>query len=208
MIRDVLGLAKTRSEAKKIISQGKVLVDGKIRREELFPAGLMDVISIPEIEKNFRILPSPKGLVLHPIGKEEATFKLCKIEDKTTLKGGHTQLNLHDGSNVLVRVADPKKPEEDIYKTMDTLRLSIPQREVLACMRLRKDAPAIVTGGKNVGRHGKIVEIEKTLGKKRRNLLVTLEDEKGNRFQTILNFVFVIGEKEPCISLPEADRDV
>jgi len=205
IVRDILGFAKTRSEAKKIISQGKVLVDGKIRREERFPAGLMDVISIPEIKKNFRILPSPKGLVLHPISEDEATFKLCKIEDKTTVKDGHIQLNLHDGSNVLVKVADPKNPEEDSYKTMGTLKLSIPEREVLEYARLKEGASAIIIGGKNMGRHGKILEIEKAPGKKRRNLLVTLEGEKGNRFQTILNFVFVVGEKEPYISLPEVD---
>jgi small subunit ribosomal protein S4e len=63
---------------------------------------------------------------------------------------------------------------------------------------------AIITGGKNVGKHGSIVEIEKAAGKKRRNALVTIEDKKGNRYQTILNFVFAVGETQPLISLPEA----
>lgn len=206
IVRDILGLAETRKEVKKIISQGKLVVDGKVRREELFPAGLMDVISIPEIEQNFRVLPSPKGLMLHPINKEEATFKLCRVEGKTIVKGGHLQLNLHDGSNILVKVADPKNPEEDVYKTMDILKLSVPEREILEHLRLKEGAPAIIIGGKNMGRYGKILEIEKAPGKKRRNLLVTLENEKGERFQTILDFVFVIGEKEPYISLPEVAR--
>jgi len=206
IIRDILGFAKTRREAKKIISQGKLMVDGKVRREELFPAGLMDVISIPEIEQNFRIISSPKGLILHPISKEEATFKLCRIEDKTTVKGGHLQLNLHDGSNILVKVADPKNPEEDSYKTMDILKLSVPEREILEHVRLKEGLPAIIIGGKNMGKYGKILEIEKAPGKKRRNLLVTLEDNEGKRFQTILDFVFVVGEKEPYISLPEVAR--
>ena len=55
-----------------------------------------------------------------------------------------------------------------------------------------------------MGRYGKIVEIEEKPGKKRRNLLVTLEDSKGERFQTIMDFVFVVGNGQPCISLPEA----
>ena len=166
----------------------------------------MDVISIPEIEQNFRIISSPKGLILHPISKEEATFKLCRIEDKTTVKGGHLQLNLHDGSNILVKVADPKNPEEDSYKTMDILKLSVPEREILEHVRLKEGLPAIIIGGKNMGKYGKILEIEKAPGKKRRNLLVTLEDNEGKRFQTILDFVFVVGEKEPYISLPEVAR--
>ncbi len=203
IMRDILGFAKTRAEAKKIISQGKVLVDGKVRKEELYPAGLMDVVAIPEVDKVFRILPSRKGLTLHPIEKEESKFKLCRIENKTVVKNGHIQLNLHDGSNILVRVADPKNPEEDTYKTLNTLKVSLPEREIIEQFELKVGAPAIITGGKNMGRYGKIVEIEERPGKKRRNLLVTLEDPKGERFQTILDFTFVVGDSEPCISIPE-----
>jgi len=203
ILRDILGYAKTRVEAKKIIAQGKIMVDGKVRREELYPAGLMDVIEIPEVEKIFRILPSKKGLILHPITKDEAAFKLCRIEDKTTVDGGHIQLNLHDGSNILVRVADPRNPEEDVYRTLNTLKVSLPERQILEQFELKVGAPAIITGGKNMGKYGKIVEIEEKPGKKRRNLLVTLEDSSGERFQTIMDFVFVVGDNQPCISLPE-----
>ena len=203
IMRDILGFAKTRAEAKKIISQGKVLVDGKVRKEELYPAGLMDVVAIPEVDKVFRILPSRKGLTLHPIEKEESKFKLCRIENKTAVKNGHIQLNLHDGSNILVKVADPKNPEEDTYKTLNTLKVSLPERKIIEQFELKVGAPAIITGGKNMGRYGKIVEIEERPGKKRRNLLVTLEDPKGERFQTILDFTFVVGDSEPCISIPE-----
>jgi small subunit ribosomal protein S4e len=58
-------------------------------------------------------------------------------------------------------------------------------------------------GGKNVGKHGKIVEIEESKGQKRRDLLVTIEDKNGGRFQTTVNFVFAVGETSPSISLPE-----
>jgi small subunit ribosomal protein S4e len=205
VVRDILGFAKTRKEARTIISQGKIRVDGKIRREEHFPAGLMDVISIPEIEKAYRILPSEKGLTLHPIETEETIFKICRIEDKTTLKDGHMQLNFHDGTNIKVQVKDPLKPEEDIYKTLNSLRISIPNLEILEYMKFDKGAHVIIVGGKNVGVHGKIVSIEERLDQKRRNFLVTIEDKKRNRFQTILDFVFVVGNKAPCISIPEVD---
>ncbi len=203
VIRDVLGFAKTRREVKTIISQEKVTVDGKVQRDELFPAGLMDVISIPDAEKAYRILPSEKGLTLHPIEKEEAGFKLCRIESKTVVDGGHIQLNLHDGRNVLIRVEDPKKPEEDVYHLIDTLKMSVPDQEIIGHAKLAEGASAIIVGGKNAGRHGKIVVIEERLGQKRRKQLVTIEDTKGKRFQTTLDFVFVVGDTEPCISLPE-----
>ncbi len=99
---------------------------------------------------------------------------------------------------------DPKNPEEDVYRTMDTLKISVPDQEVVGHMKLAEGAPALIVGGKNVGRHGKIVDIAERLNQKRRKLLVTTEDIKGKRFQTTLDFVFIIGEAESSISLPEA----
>lgn len=208
ILRDILKFAKTRKEAKTIVSQGKVYVDGKVRREDDFPVGLMDVISISDVDKYFRIVPSRKGLILHPISKEESDFKLCRIENKKVVENGHVQLNLHDGSNILVKVVDPKKPQEDTYKTLDSVKIDLPERQILQQVKMKENDFAIITSGKNIGKHGKIIEIEKTKGKKRTNALVTIEDKKGNRYQTILNFVFAIGEEQPLISMPEVAQIV
>jgi len=204
VIRDVLGFAKTLREAKTIISQEKIMVDGRVQKEELFPAGLMDVISIPDLEKAYRVLPSEKGLLLHPIEKEEAEFKLCRIENKTVVDKGHIQLNLHDGRNALIRVKDPKKPEEDLYNPMDTLKMSVPDQEIIGHTKFAEGSLAIIVGGKNAGRHGKIVAVEERPDQKHRNQVVTIEDADGKRFQTTVSFVFVIGDTKPNISLPEA----
>jgi small subunit ribosomal protein S4e len=203
VLRDILGLAKTRKEAKIIVSQGKVSVDGKVRRKDDFPVGLMDVISIPEADAFFRVLPSHKGFVLHKIGKEETNFKLCRIEDKTCVKKGHIQLHLHDGSNILVKVADTKNPQEDVYETLDTLKISLPDKQIVEHVKIKENVFAIITGGKNIGKYGKIMEIKKAEGERKRNALVAIEDDKGNRYQTTLNFVFAIGEAKPLVSLPE-----
>lgn len=203
ILRDILDFAKTRKEAKTIVANGKIYIDGEIRREDDFPVGPMDVISIPEVDQHFRILPAEKGLILQPISKEETAFKLCRIEDKTILKGGNVQLNLHDGSNLQIKVADPKNPVEAVYKTFDTLKISLPDRQIIEHIKMKEGCYAIITGGKNVGKYGKIVEIESVETKKRRNALVTVEDEKGNKYQTILNFTFAVGENSPLIALPE-----
>ncbi len=205
IVRDILGIAKTGREARKIISQGKICVDGKIQKEDLFPTGLMDVISIPDTEKTYRVLPSQKGLALYPVGKEEAGFKLCRIENKTTVKHGHIQLNLHDGRNMLIRVKDANHPEEDVFQTLDTLKINFSNQEIAGHFKLSEGAPAIIIDGKNRGKFGKIVAIEKRPGQKRRNTLVTIEGSSGNRFQTSMDYIFVIGDKEPHISLTEAD---
>jgi small subunit ribosomal protein S4e len=202
IVREVLGLAKTRKEAKKIISQGKIIVDGKIRRDERFPTGLMDVISIPEIKKNYRVLPSEKGLFLHPISKKEAKFKMCRIEDKKILKNGHIEVNLHDGRNILIHVENPQNPAEDVYKSLDTLKISIPNQELIEHLRLGESMLASFVDGRNIGKYGTITSIEEQTGQKRRNFLVTIKDEEEKEFQTILDYAFVVGDKTPRISLP------
>lgn len=204
VLRDMLGLAKTRGEVKAVISKEKVLIDGRVQKEELFPTGLMDVISICDAEKWYRVLPSEKGLTLHPISKNEAEVKLCRVENKTISKDGNVQLNLHDGKNLLIRVKDPNRHEEDVYKTLDTVKISLPSQEVQGHLKLTEGVPAMIVDGKNIGRHGKIVAIEHRQGQKRKNSLVTIEDSRGNRFQTTIEYVFVVGDTQPHISLPEA----
>jgi small subunit ribosomal protein S4e len=202
VLRDILGVAETRKEAQKIINQGAVLVDGKIQRRDDFPLGLMDVVSMPDANKYYRIMPSHKGLFTAPVSKGETSFKLCRVEDKVTVPGG-VQVNLHDGSNILVKVADPRKPQEDVYSTFDVLKLSLPDRQVLECVELKEGNIAVITGGKNIGVQGKIVEIEKAEAKKRKSALVVVEDKEGNRYQTILDFVFSIGTAQPLITTSE-----
>ena len=202
VLRDILGVAQTRKEAKMILSQGKVLVDGKIRRKDDFPVGLMDVISTPDADKYYRVMPSHKGLVLNPISKEESNFKLLRVENKSTVEGG-VQIALHDGSNMFVKVADPKKPAEVTYETFDVLKVTNPEKQVASTLKTKEGNFAVITGGKNIGKQGKIVEIEKTEAKKRRQALVVVEDDKGTRYQTILDFIFSIGEAESLIGSPE-----
>jgi small subunit ribosomal protein S4e len=203
VLRDILGMAETRKEAKKILYQGKVTVNGKIQRKDDFPVGLMDVLSMEEANKYYRIMSSHKGLFLSEIAKEETGFKLSRIEDKKTIRGG-VQLNLHDGSNIIIKVADPKNPIEDTYNAFDVLKISLPSKEISDCIPLKEGNYAVITGGKNIGVQGKIAEIEKAEAKKRVSSLVVIEDEKGSKYQTILDFVFSLGETKPQITTMEA----
>ena len=61
----------------------------------------------------------------------------------------------------------------------------------------------MVIGGKNMGVHGRILSIERK-GDKRAKSIVTIENDEGERFQTILNYTFILGSEKPEISVPEA----
>jgi small subunit ribosomal protein S4e len=203
----MLGIVQTRREGKLILAQGKVQVDGKVVRKDDFPVGLMDVISMSDANKYYRVMPSNKGLVLRPISKEEANFKLVRVENKTASKKG-VQIALHDGSNLFIKVADPKHPVEVTYNSFDILKMTFPEKQVVQSLKTKEGNLAVITGGKNIGMQGRIVEIEKTEAKKRRQALVVVEDSQGARYQTILDFVFPIGEAEPLINVLEASAVV
>lgn len=202
VLRDILGVAQTRREGKLILAQGKVKVDGKIRKKDDFPVGLMDIISLPDMDKYYRVMPSHKGLVLAQISKEQSNIKLVRVEGKSTVHNG-VQLSLHDGTNLLVKVADPKNPQEVTYETFDILQLAYPEKQIVKSLKTKEGNLAVITGGKNIGKQGKIVEIEKTEAKKRHQALVVIEDSQGVRYQTILDFIFSIGETDSLISSQE-----
>lgn len=206
ILRDILEYAQTRKEAKTIVSQGLVYIDGKIRYNDDFPVGLMDVLSIPDDNKHFRLLPSKKGLFLHPIDEKEATFKLCRIENKTVVKKGHISLSLHDGSNIFLKRIDPDSNQKSSYDPFDILKISLPNRKVLDHIKMKKTFSAVIIGGKNIGKFGKITNIEKAKGKKRKNILVTIEDKRfspSQSYQTTLNLLFILGKASPLITVQE-----
>jgi small subunit ribosomal protein S4e len=205
ILRDMLGVAGTRKEGQLILSGGTVQVNGIVRKKDDFPVGLMDVISMPDSNQYYRVVPSHKGLILSSISKEEAKYRLIRVENKTATTVG-VQIALHDGTNMLIRVADPKNPVEVTYETFDILKVNIADGGVAEKLKTKEGNTAVITGGKNIGVQGKIVEIEKTEAKKRRQALVVIEDSKGARCQTILDFVFSIASNELQVIAEEPEE--
>lgn len=195
IIRDILGLADNSREAKRIINSGNVLIDGRVVKDYKFPVGLMDIIEIPKTGEVYRVLLDKKGrLQLKQI--EDNTSKLCKIVNKSTIKGGKTQLNLHDGKNVIV--------DEDTYSVGDVLVLSIPDNEILDSFSLEEDATILVTGGKHTGEIGSINEI--IINESSNPNTITVENNYKDTFLTLKDYAFVIGTDAPSIDLLEVNK--
>ncbi len=198
LVKDYLGYARTSKEAKKIIKSGKILIDKKVRKDLKFPVGLFDIVEIPETGDTKIVLLDRKGrLILKDIDKEAAKYKFCRIMNKTVVKGGHIQLNLHDGRNYLVRVKDPTNPKEDVYKTKDTVVLNLETGEIVNHFRYKEGSYVYIIGGSNVSKVARIENIR--IVRSPLPNLVTLR-ENGRTFETIEDYVFVIGEDK--IMLP------
>ena len=165
VLRDMLGLVDNRAEAKRVLSEGNILVDGIVRKDLRFPVGMFDVITVPLNNTSYRVLLDRKGrLILQKLEDVHAN-KLCRINNKTTITGGAIQLNLSDGTNLI---------GSNDYGTKDSIILSIPDKKV-----------------------GTIKEINTV--KSSKNNTVSISGEYD--FETIEDYVVVIGEKEPEIKL-------
>lgn len=192
VVRDYLSLCDTHREGKKIIANGEILVDGIKRKNHKFPCGLMDVISIPKMKKDFRVLFDQRGkLTLVPISSKDAGWKLCRIEDKTIVKGNQIQLNLHDGRNKLIK--------KDEYKTGDVLNISLKDKKISDVYQFTKGNVSMIIGGSHIGQIASIQSVEIISSSK-----PNIARMKGTgEFSTLQEYVFPIGKTKPMITLPE-----
>jgi len=208
VLRNRLRYALTRRETQIIVMRRQVQVDGKVRTDIGFPAGFQDVISIPKTDEQFRLLFDVKGrFVLHRITKEEASYKLCRVQQFSKAKKSSIGRNpFHAGQAGVVpfivthdartiRFADPA------IKVNDTVKVDIKSGKVIGHLKFDVGQLAMITRGANIGRVGGIVNIEHHPGSFD---IVHIRDRKNNVFATRLQNVFVIGEpNKPSISLPK-----
>ena len=191
VVRDYLDLARTARETDRIITGGQILVDGKTRRDPKFPVGLMDVVQVPEIKKNYRVLYDEKGrLTLHEISQDEASFKLCMVIRKSVVKGGRTQLAFHDGKTSIGEFGE--------FKIQDVAKLTLPDFKVEERLAFGEGMLALITGGSNVGKVGRIQGIRHM--REAQSDLVTLKSD-ATTFQSPKDYVFLVGREKPMISL-------
>ena len=200
VLRDVLKVAENSREARKIISSGEVMVDGRVVKDYKWPVGVMDVIEIPKVGEQYRALPDPTGtLKMVPIPKEEARLKIVRVEGVTTVKGGHFEVHLSGGRNILVRVSDPTKSGQLPYRPLDSLLITVPDSTVKDHVELKVGNLALVVWGKNMGRYGKVLSVTRGWGWKRS--VVALEDPNGNKFETSLDNIYIVGREKPLVTI-------
>lgn len=189
ILRDYLNVCDTNREAKYILNSGAVLVDQRAVRKPKYPVGLMDVISLPAMKRHYRTMIDDHGrLQFVEIKVAESQWKLLRVENKTVVKGGKVQLNLHDGTNM---ISDKK------VKTGDVLQVSLPDLKIKKVLEFKEGSQAFIMGGAHVGSLSEIKGIEITRSTKP-NLVMY------DGFQTIKSYSFVVGDKKSLVNLPEA----
>ena len=193
LIRDVLKLGDTSKEIKYMLVNNFVKVDGNLRKDQRFPVGHMDVLHLVPMKQYYRVQYHSSGnLSPFLIQKDESKLKLAKITGKRNIRGGYTQISLHDGRNIRLQNDDVQLK---VVKVNDTLKITVPEQKILACYKLEVGNFAMVTEGRHQGKLGKILEIHKTYGP--RASQVTFQElgkNEDQEFSTALEYVFVIGK--------------
>ena len=188
ILRDYLNVCDTNREAKFILNSGAVLIDQRVVRKPKYPVGLMDVISLPAMKRHYRTMIDDHGSLQYvEIKAAESKWKLLRIENKTVVKGGKVQLNLHDGTNML---------SDEKVKTGDVLQVALPDMKIKKVLEFKEGSQAFIMGGAHVGSLSEIKGIEITRSTKP-NLVMY------DGFQTIKSYSFVVGDKKSLVNLPE-----
>ena len=192
VLRDLRHLAQSAREARLLVGGGAVQIDGRVVRDLARGVGLMDTVALgAPLNEQYRLLKDRRGkLVLVPIAAPEATTKIGRVRFKHAVRGGRVEVTLHDGRNLLVA---PESP----WRVGDSLKLELPSQKVVGHFALAPGSLAYVAGGSHVGEVARVDRIE-VRNSPQPNLVHFKEG-----FSTIKEYVYVIGETTPQITLPE-----
>ena len=202
IIREIWGYAQNMKELRYILNSEQIFVDFVPRKDPRFIVGTMDVISIPTINKNYRLVPWPgrRQLSIQEIDEEHAEFKLVMIKSKTTVKNGNIQLNCTAGVNILLKKSDNGKytnkwDDPATYFTKGTIKYHLKEHKVMDFYPLNEGSPALIVSGVNTGKWGTLQAFEKRIGKNRSQAVIKAPD--GSMIVTALENIFIIGSEKP-----------
>ena len=192
VLRDMIEACDTAREAKRIIGNRELFVNGKAVKDPKAPIGFMDAVSIPKMDLYYRMFITNKGkLTLVPISKDEAAWGLYKIQDKTVVKDGKFQLNLSGGRNIVI--------DKNDYKCNDTLKVEYEGQKVLECYPFAAGSTVLIKEGAQSGKVKTVKEVQIIRGSAP-NVVVFSDDT-----QTILDNCFIIGADKPAITLEASE---
>ena len=190
LLRDTLKKVTTLREAKSVIYDGKISVDGITRKSLHHSIGLMDVITLDGTTDIYRLVPKD-GKLLKPLKIESAekSKKLVKVTSKVTIKGGKTQLGFHDGRSLITDV--------DV-NVNDSCLIQIPEQKILDVIKLEKNSQVIVIKGVNAGKIGHVDKIKDGSFSLSKRIDLVMDDKK---IEIPLRLVMVIGKEKPVIQI-------
>ena len=151
ILRDVLGTAQSRKEAKEAIQSKNILVNAKRSRDEKQAILLFDTITNIPAKKSYRLEIGKNGkFALKEIIEKDSWKKVAKVLGKKVQKKKIMQINLGDGRNI---ISDMK------CNVNDSILIDLKNGKAEKCVPMAENANALVFDGKHAGEFGKIKKI-------------------------------------------------
>ncbi len=157
-VRDMLHLAHTASEVKKMIIQKMLKINGRVIKDQRESVSLFNIL---EAGKSYKLSLLPTGKFTLEEAKDKS-IRLCKVINKKLVKKNSIQLNFHDGSNLI---------SKENIQVGDSVYLDSAGK-IKKHVALEKGKEAMIISGKYIGQKGKINS------KNARNLGISLDNEK------------------------------
>jgi small subunit ribosomal protein S4e len=152
VMREMLELVKTRKELKKIINEGKLLVNEKPIKEDKSILQLFDVLSLPVLKKTYRLtIGENKKFSMMEIKDSESKTKISKIIGKKVIKGNKIQINLSDGRNIL---------SDEQVLVGDSVEIEFDGKKIKKVLQVKEKSKVLVIKGKHMGQFGEVKKIE------------------------------------------------
>lgn len=160
LLRDILGIVKTKKEARYMTLNEMVKVNGVVRKDENFPVQVFDSLNLSPRDgsadpdkggKNYRLEIVNKKFSLSEISAKDAETKIIKISGKKTLGKNKVQMNLDDGQNILVK---------EKFSVGDSVVFNVKGNKVEKILPLKKGAKVEVVAGKHAGEKGELVGVK------------------------------------------------
>jgi small subunit ribosomal protein S4e len=192
VLRDLRHIVASAREARILLRTGVVRVDGQVAKDLDRGLGLMDTLSFAApLDAHYRVVKNRRGkLILVSIPSAESTVKLGRVRFKHAVRQGRVEVTLHDGRNLLVPPTSP-------YRVGDSLKLEVPSQKVVDHLPLAAGALAYVAGGSHVGELARVERVE-VRNSSQPNLVHFKEG-----FSTVKEYVFVVGQAAPEVTLAE-----
>lgn len=149
-LRDILKIAKTYREARKLCLAGKIKVNGKIRKDVMFPLLVRDVLSLDEMKKMYTLKVIGRKLNLEET--KEGKTKIVKVLDKKVLGKNLVQANLEDGTNIIIK---------EKFSCGDSLLVDLEKNRIINIIPLKKGSNIEVIAGKHLGDNGVVLNLIK-----------------------------------------------
>jgi len=183
ILRDHLGFADTLREVKRMILDGKVMLDGRVAKDEHAPVGLFDVISFKDQDVSYRLIFDRTGkLIAQRLDAAEAAkSKVCKVINKFVMPKGGIGLTLHDGKTI---------PADNNVKVGDSVIVALPENKIKGIIRMQPGTKCYIYRGKHIGVEAVLEEIRAVKGASKQVKMKSGDEE----FYTTLNYIMPLEE--------------